>query len=299
MAQIQFDATQVAPAQPRTPLPNGWFPVIITASEIKPTKDGSGTRLNFTFSVCQGHPRENRKVVEGLNIANPNPVAQQIAQEQLSAICHATGVVHLQDTNQLHGIPLLIKVTTVPERTDTVTGKIYEAKNEIKGYAKIGTEQVNMSDPKNDQSSGAAGAGPAWMQGAAAQPQPAAQFPSFAGVPQQQPAQVPAGEGPWGNAGANQTGGVPTGTPQQATPAAASVPVTHTPAPTSSPTPTTAPSTATPSSVATPAAEEMPAWLKPAGAAAPTEAAPAQTAPPAQAAPPAAAVPAWAQGAQG
>jgi len=173
MAQLQFNATLVAPAQALAPLADGWYPATITESDIKPTSAGDGMRMPLTFTLCEGHPYAGRKVFEGLNIQNPNPVAQQIAQEQLSAICHATGVIMLEDTQQLHGIPLLIKVATVPARTDQTTGKTYEAKNEIKGFAKVGTEKVNMT-PKPVPGAAPASAAPSWVQGAApAQPQPA------------------------------------------------------------------------------------------------------------------------------
>lgn len=185
MAQIAFNAANVAPAVPLTPLPDGWFPAIITESDIKPTSTGTGQRMPLTFTICEGHPYAKRKVFDGLNIVNDNPVAQQIAQEQLSAICHATGVINLQDTQQLHGIPLLIKLATTARREDTVTGKVYEPKNEIKGYAKIGTQTVNMTPPPAPgAAAGGAGASPAW----------ATQAPPAQQAPVQQPVTQPAAQ---------------------------------------------------------------------------------------------------------
>lgn len=184
MASLVFNAATVAPAQPIEPLPDGWFPVTITASEVKPTTNGSGIRFNFTCTVAADHPHyKNRKVFEGLNIQNANPVAQQIAQEQLSALCHAVGVIQLQDTNQLHNLPFLIRVKTVPKRTDTVTGKVYEPKNEITGYAKIGDQQVNLDPPAN-------GGGAPTMAGVGGMPAWTQQAPPAAAVPAQQVAPV-------------------------------------------------------------------------------------------------------------
>lgn len=241
MAQLAFDASKVAPAQALQPLPDGWFPAIITESEIKPTKSGDGSRLALTLTVCEGHPYAKRKVFEGLNIANPNPVAQQIAQEQLSAICHATGVIQLQDTQQLHGIPLLIKLSTTAKRTDTVTGQVYEPKNEIKGFAKIGTETVNMTPPPAANSA-AAPAAPAW----ATQAPPAAAAPAF--TPQPAAAAPVADAGPW------------------ATPAPA--PAQAAPAPAAAPTPAWAAQPAAPAATQAPAPQaaapgpEVPAWAR-------------------------------------
>jgi hypothetical protein len=262
MAQLAFDASKVTPAQPLQPLPDGWFPVTITESEIKPTKNGDGQRLPLTLKVCEGHPYAGRKVYDGLNIVNPNPVAQQIAQEQLSAICHAVGVIQLQDTQQLHGVPLLVKVVTTAKRTDAITGQVYEPRNEVKGYAKIGTQEVNMTPPPATASA-AAPAAPAWAnQAAPAAPQPAQAQPS-----------VPAGNGPWEGASASPAAAQPTGSPTQ--PPAAQ-PAQAAPAP------------AEPA----PAGGPQPAWLKPADTAQPAEQ-PAQQ-PAAQ--PSQDDVPAWARG---
>ena len=187
MASLVFNAATVAPAQPIEPLPDGWFPVTITASEVKPTTNGSGIRFNFTCTVAADHPHyKNRKVFDGLNVQNANPVSQQIAQEQLSALCHAVGVIQLQDTNQLHNLPFLIKVKTVPKRTDPVTGKTYEPKNEITGYDKIGAQQVNLDPPAN-------GGGAPTMAGAGGMPAWTRQAPPAAAVPAQQfaPAAAP------------------------------------------------------------------------------------------------------------
>lgn len=246
MAQLTFDASKVAPAQAPQPLPDGWFPTIIVESEIKPTKDGTGTRLSLTFQVCEGHPYAKRKVYEGLNITNPNPVAQSIAAEQLSAICHAVGVIQLQDTNQLHGIPLLVKLSTTAKRTDTITGQTYEPKNEVKGYSKIGTQEVNMTPPPS-AGGAAAPAAPAWATQAPAQAAPA-----------------PVGNvetGPWGNAqpAAPQAQPQPateTVAPAQPTWAQQAAPTTEATAPAPAPAPAQQPAPA-----ASPTSE-IPAWAR-------------------------------------
>lgn len=276
MAQLQFNATNVPVAVPLEPLDDGWYPAMIVESEIKPTSAGDGMRLALKLSVLPDHPHYgNRKIFDGLNIANPNPVAQGIAQEQLSAICHATNVIIFEDTNQLHGIPLLVKVITKPKRTDTITGKTYDAANEVKGYARVGTQQVNVAAPNKglNLTGGAAPASPTWAtQGAPAAPVGA--VPSF--VQQAAPAAAPAAVAP--------------AVAQAAAPAPSAwqKPVA-TPAPAAAPAPLVA-AAAAPDAVA-------PSWAtqaQPEATAAPAAAvAPA----PAQAAP-AAAVPSWAQGAQ-
>lgn len=272
MAQLSFDARNVAPSVPLEPLDDGWYPAVITETEIKPTASGDGVRMPLKLKVLPDHPHYgNRLIFDGLNIQNPNPVAQQIAQEQLSAICHATNVIVLNDTQQLHNIPLLVKVVTTPKRTDTVTGKTYDAKNEVKGYAKLGTQEVNVAPPKKALAVGGAGAPPAWS----------AQAPPAGATPAAVPSMAPAVATP---------PFVPQAAPQAA-PAAAPVP--EAPA-WSKPaeTPVAAPAAAPVATEAAPAAAAAaPAWATQAPAAG-------APAPAAEAAAPAPAVPSWAQGAQ-
>ncbi|MCC7406950.1 MAG: DUF669 domain-containing protein, partial [Phycisphaeraceae bacterium] len=63
-----------------------------------------------------------------LNLNNPNATAVKIARSELSAVCHAVGVMQPRDSVELHNLPLLITVK-VKKRTDND-----ELTNEIKGY---------------------------------------------------------------------------------------------------------------------------------------------------------------------
>lgn len=127
MAAINFDATTVAPNASFDPLPAGWYNANITSSEMKPTKDGSGAYIQLELTILDGQ-YANRKVFDRLNVQNKSQVAQEIAYATLSSICHATGVIQVQDTSQLHGIPMEVKLS-VRAASDG-----YEAANDVKGY---------------------------------------------------------------------------------------------------------------------------------------------------------------------
>lgn len=127
MAAINFDATTVAPNASFDPLPAGWYNANITGSEMKPTKDGSGAYIQLELTVLDGQ-FANRKVFDRLNVQNSSQVAQEIAYATLSSICHATGVIQVQDTSQLHGIPIEVKLSVQAASGD------YEASNKVKGY---------------------------------------------------------------------------------------------------------------------------------------------------------------------
>ena len=128
MAQINpFDATQVNPESQFAPVPNGDYPVVITESEVKPTKDGAGQYLQLTLEVIDGHYK-GRKIWDRLNLWNKNSTAVEIAQRALSQICHAIGVLQVQDTVMLHNKPL---VATLAVRA---AGGGYDESNDVKGY---------------------------------------------------------------------------------------------------------------------------------------------------------------------
>ena len=66
-----FDANNVDPATDFEPIPAGKYLAVITDSEMKPTKSGSGHYLELTFQVIDG-PFKNRLLWSRLNLDNPN-----------------------------------------------------------------------------------------------------------------------------------------------------------------------------------------------------------------------------------
>lgn len=122
-----FDARTVAPAVEIGALPSGEYLVAITDSSFESTKMGDGQFLKLVFTVLDGE-HKGRQIWDRLNLVNRNPTAVEIAQRALSAICHATGVLTVADSSQLHDRPLVIKVKYVPPAGD------FGEKNEVKAY---------------------------------------------------------------------------------------------------------------------------------------------------------------------
>lgn len=133
MATLQFNATNIAPTVAFNPLPAGDYSVIITESEVKPTKDGQGQYLQLRLEV-QGGEFGGRVLFDRLNLWNNNQQAQEIAQRTLSAICHAVGILQVEDSQVLHNIPLIATV-----KVKQASGN-YDASNEIKGYKQAGMQ---------------------------------------------------------------------------------------------------------------------------------------------------------------
>lgn len=130
-----FDATTVEPNAPFEVLPAGKYLTQITASDMRPTKDGNGQYLWLELEILDGE-HKGRKLYDRLNLENQSQQAVEIAQRALSAICHATGKLHVSDSEDLHFIPLIATVRVRPGRV--VDGKEYSASNEIRGYEPAG-----------------------------------------------------------------------------------------------------------------------------------------------------------------
>lgn len=113
-------------------LKKGWYPAELVKSELKNTKESGGKYLSFQFKIIEDandEKSEGRFVFTNLNIVNKNETAVKIANSDLKAICTAVGFEgELEDTVDLHNIPLQIFLTVKPETAN------WPAKNEIKGF---------------------------------------------------------------------------------------------------------------------------------------------------------------------
>lgn len=135
MASLNFNANDVEPAGDFSPLPGGKYNVVISASEMKPTKAGDGEYLKLEMTVIDGECK-GRKVWSRLNLHNKNQTAKKIAEGELSSICRAVGVMTPKDSTELHDLPLVV---TVIQKKREDTG---DMTNEVKGYAKRETGQA-------------------------------------------------------------------------------------------------------------------------------------------------------------
>lgn len=122
-----FNAEEVQPQDNFEPLPAGWYQVIITDSEMKPTKDQKGEYLQLEYTVIAGE-HEGRKCWDRLNLQNQNQTAVEIAQRSLSSICRAVGVMAPNDSTELHDRPFEVKLSVRPAKGE------YEPSNDVKGY---------------------------------------------------------------------------------------------------------------------------------------------------------------------
>jgi hypothetical protein len=124
-----FDPNEI-PADDRgfEPIPAGDYLCQVTDSDIVDTKAGTGQILKLTIEVVDG-PYAERKVFENLNIRNPNPQAQSIAQRALADLCQATGVGAIRDSEDLHFRPFVAKIGIETDKSGQ-----YDPKNKVKRY---------------------------------------------------------------------------------------------------------------------------------------------------------------------
>ena len=91
-------------------LPAGWYAVEIKEVDVKTTKSGTGQYLKLRMDVATGD-YAGRVIFTNLNVRNTNEVAEKIGRQQLGALCRAAGIPQLQDTDQLIGGTMEVKLS--------------------------------------------------------------------------------------------------------------------------------------------------------------------------------------------
>ena len=140
MSTLNFNATEVEPSAGFDVIPAGKYNAVISDSEMKDTRSGTGRYLQLEFEIIDGEFK-NRKLWARLNLENPNPDAVRMARADLSAICRAVNVLTPRDSLELHNLPLVITVRCKKNQDDEMT-------NEIKGYAPKASAKASTSAPQ-------------------------------------------------------------------------------------------------------------------------------------------------------
>ena len=150
MAQLKFNAAEIDTTS-RDAIPSGTYEAVVTASEMKATKNGLGMGINLTFEIISEGPAKGRKVFVWINYEHPKAEAQRIGREELASLCKAVGVANLTDTNQLHNLPLMVTVGV--DRNDPT-------RNVVKKYV---TKAAQQAAPAQASSAAASGT-PPWRR---------------------------------------------------------------------------------------------------------------------------------------
>ena len=106
----QYDATNGQAMEDRDVLPAGEYVAMICKSEVREAKNNPNNRyVNLEFEVSEGG-FQGRRFWTTLNLWNVNTQAVEFAQRELNSICHAIGKLRVSDTEELHGIPMRVKI---------------------------------------------------------------------------------------------------------------------------------------------------------------------------------------------
>jgi hypothetical protein len=213
MPQFQFNSQGIDPQYGGAGgLPIGKHPVVIIASALKPTKDGQGGYMELQLQAIDG-PAKGLVAFDRLNLHNKSAQAVEIANKQLAAYCHVTGVFAFNATEELHNKPFVVEMKPRSDNPNqTEVGALFDINGNEPGKAGSGAPQGGQGGfggqgggtppppPQQQPQGGGAPAGGAWGGGAGGAPQGGDQGGQGGGG-------APAGAGWGGGAGGAQGGG--------------------------------------------------------------------------------------------
>lgn len=109
-------------------IPAGWYNAELVGSEVKTAKTGNGEYISLQFALLDP-PHVNRRVLTILSLWHTSADTVRIANQQRMELLSAVGRPAAQTTEELYGIPLMVKLAV---RKDP-NGQ-YEDRNDIKGF---------------------------------------------------------------------------------------------------------------------------------------------------------------------
>jgi hypothetical protein len=123
MADFDFNPSEYVDTKTSTfdPLPNGTYSAMISNSDYKATKAGTGHYIELVIDIIDG-PHAGRKLWERLNVDNPNKQAEDIARSALNRLLVSCGKPDARNTEAIHDIPF--KVDVEIDRKDSTRNRI-------------------------------------------------------------------------------------------------------------------------------------------------------------------------------
>jgi hypothetical protein len=123
MAAFDFNPSEYVDTKTSTfdPLPNGTYSAMISSSDYKATKAGTGHYIELVIDIIDGS-HAGRKLWERLNFDNPNKQAEDIARSALNRLLVSCGKPDARDTETIHDIPFKIDVEV--DRKDPTRNRI-------------------------------------------------------------------------------------------------------------------------------------------------------------------------------
>ena len=151
MAQLDggYDATNGEKMSERSALPAGEY----VAAMVKSDRTQARSNANNSYIACEFEVTEGqfqgRRFWTNLNLWNGNSQAVDIAQRELNSIMHACGRLRVNDTEELHGIPMRVKLKV---KTDGQYGD----KNEVANFSPLNAAPGTQQQQTGQASGGSA-----------------------------------------------------------------------------------------------------------------------------------------------
>jgi hypothetical protein len=141
-----------------TPLPEGWYQVVIAKCERKATKAGDGEYLKIEMVVADGQPFANRHVFTNINLWNASEKAVTIARRDFADLVTATGLVQVNTPDDIIGRSVSIKLKIKPAQGG------YDEQNEVKGYRSVDGAPAPQAKPAQQPARPANPNTPSWAK---------------------------------------------------------------------------------------------------------------------------------------
>lgn len=138
----QYDLANVK-AQDFEPLPAGEYPCVVIDFEEKPTKDGTGRRVNVKLQVMSGK-FQNRTILDGFNVVNKSPKAQEIGRAQLKALLVAANVPNAQTAKDVIAKHVVVKVKVKPDDSGNDRNEVTSYKAFVQPSAPVAAKAPNL-----------------------------------------------------------------------------------------------------------------------------------------------------------
>ena len=137
------------------PVPPGDYEAVIKDAEIRTTKSGTGQYIALRLDIT-GPSHAGRVVWSNLNIKNDSQKAEEIGRQQLGAVMRAVGLPSLQDTDQLIGGNIGVKLAIRKSEE-------YGDSNEVKAF-KAPKSGASAGAPAPAMASAPAASAPPWAK---------------------------------------------------------------------------------------------------------------------------------------
>jgi len=120
MAAFSFTANKIdTPLVDTSALKPGTYHVVITKTDLKVTKAGTGQFIELEMQVIEPSDFSGRRYWDRFNISNPSKKAEDAAKRQLDKLCNALGIKAIeQDTDELLDKELMITLEPDSRNTD-------------------------------------------------------------------------------------------------------------------------------------------------------------------------------------